>query len=124
MAVSDQSFEFQPGSRGAAHTRVTARESIFMAASVHFEGEADAMPVRVRNISSGGMMIDSAVPRSAGLPLVAEIKTIGRVQGRVAWSQEQRMGIVFDRPIDPQRARLQVAPTPPARKAAKTLFPV
>lgn len=115
--------EFSPTSQGAAHTRVSARESIFLAATIWFAGDASPMPVRIRNISSGGMMIDSAVPREKGLPLTAELKTIGKVSGTVAWSNDKRMGIIFDRPIDPQRARLQVATPPAPKKTIKSLFP-
>ena len=123
MGTHYPDHEFSPTSPGAAHTRVSARESIFLAATIRFEGEDAPMPVRIRNISAGGMMIDSAVPRAKGLPLIAELKTIGKVAGTVAWSHDQRMGILFDRPIDPHRARLQVAAPQAPKKAMKTLFP-
>lgn len=87
------------------HDRVTARESIFMAATVLFAGARFPEPVRVRNISSGGMMIDTTVQKPEGLKLVAEIKNVGKVRGHVAWSTEKRTGIAFDTAIDPLAAR-------------------
>jgi PilZ domain len=122
MDMSDTPSDFAAGIKPASHTRVTARESIFLGATVKFDDDPQAVPVRVRNISSGGMMIDSTVPRAAGLPLVAEIKNIGKIAGRVAWFEDRRMGIVFNRQIDPSLARLKVIQ--PAPKAAKPLFPV
>lgn len=123
MKMPRHEHEFSPAGKGAEHTRVTARESFFLAATVRFEGEPQAMPVRIRNLSAGGMMIDHAVPRDPGLAVAAELKTIGRIDGKVAWSGERRMGINFDRPIDPQRARLRVTPEPPAPKKTRRLFP-
>jgi hypothetical protein len=123
MGTHYRDQEFSPSSPGAAHTRVSARESMFLAATIWFDGEEALMPVRIRNISAGGMMIDSAVPRIKGLPLVAELKTIGKVSGKVAWSHDQRMGILFDRPIDPQRARVQLATPKAPKKTVKSLFP-
>jgi hypothetical protein len=88
--------------------RTQARESIFLSASVTFETQSSAVTVRVRNISSGGMMVDSSHPVAPGSALVADIKNVGRVKGRVAWCTDNRMGIAFDREIDPRTARVKV----------------
>ena len=96
-----------PTSESPDHTRVTARESIFMAATVHFAGNRTADAVRVRNISSGGMMIDTAVERPVGLAVIAQLKNVGKVRGTVAWSTEKRIGIAFETAIDPMSARIQ-----------------
>jgi PilZ domain len=122
MNIADDILEFAPGSKPAAHTRVTARESIFLNASVHFEGEMSMHHVRVRNISAGGIMIDSAVQRTIGSNVVVKIKNIGDVEGRVAWFTSGKMGINFKRSIDPQRAR-QKLPVAPSPKAPRALFP-
>ena len=90
------------------HPRITARQSIFLGATVHFDGDAETQAVRVRNISAKGMMIDSATNRPIGLGLTADLKNAGLVRGRVAWTEGQRMGIAFYREIDPQRAQQKI----------------
>lgn len=94
------------------------RESIFLSASVRFATAPEAVVVRIRNISSGGMMVDCHQPVAPGELLEADIKNIGRVRGRVAWRTDNRMGIAFDVEIDPKRARL--APMPDPREPAYT----
>ena len=42
-------------------------------------------------------MIDLAGPQPKGMVVVAEMKGIGEVRGRIAWSTENRAGIAFDR---------------------------
>lgn len=102
MELSDQAlFEAAAGNQ----SRVTARESIFIGATVCFEGDRSASPVRVRNISAGGMMIDTAIAHPEGTLVIANLKQIGTVDGRIVWSTEKRIGIAFDTAIDPQKAR-------------------
>ncbi len=88
--------------------RQKPRESIFFAASLLFSRTGEEVSARVRNISSGGMMVDCSVKSNIGDEVVADIKNIGKVTGRVAWSVLPRMGIAFDREIDPTKARLKV----------------
>ncbi len=92
----------------AAQNRQKIRESIFFGASVLFKTTGEELPVRVRNISPGGMMIDCTLSAVIGDEIVADIKNVGKVSGRVAWAVASRMGIAFDREIDPGRARLKV----------------
>lgn len=94
--------------------RDKTRASIFLGAVVCFGEEKQCRNVRVRNISSGGMMIDVVGPLPKGLSIVAEMKGIGEVRGRIVWSTENRAGVAFDREVDPALARH----TPPAAPAA------
>jgi PilZ domain len=95
-------------------TRDKSRESIFLGAVISLGNQRKSLNVRVRNISSGGMMIDLAGPQPKGLAVTAEMKGIGEVRGRIAWSTENRAGIVFDRTVDAKLARHIVAAAPPA----------
>lgn len=95
-------------------TRDKSRESIFLGAVISLGNQRKSLNVRVRNISSGGMMIDLAGPQPKGLAVTAEMKGIGEVRGRIAWSTENRAGIVFDRTVDAKLARHTVAAAPPA----------
>lgn len=84
------------------------RESIFLSANLTFGSTLETMSVRVRNISSGGMMVDCILSGQIGEPVIADIKSIGRIKGHVAWAVAPRMGIAFDHEIDPKAARVKV----------------
>ena len=90
--------------------RDKSRESIFLGAVVHIGDETQSRNVRVRNISSGGMMIDLPGPQPRGLLVIAEMKGIGDVRGRIVWSTENRAGIAFEKVVDPKLARHTPAP--------------
>jgi PilZ domain len=96
-----------------ARTRSKSRESMFLLAVVSLEGVAKPLSARVRNLSAGGMMVDSTLAYEKGHRLTAAIKNIGDVAGYVAWSTATRMGIAFDHEIDPKLARLPVGTSPP-----------
>lgn len=103
-------------------TRDKSRESIFLGAVVSLGNQRQSFNVRVRNISSGGMMIDLAGPHPKGLAVVAEMKGVGEVRGRIAWSTENRAGIAFDRMVDPKLARHTPVAPPTAPLYAPPIF--
>lgn len=102
--------------------RDKSRASIFLGAVVRLGDESESRNVRVRNISSGGMMIDLAGPQPKGLKVVSEMKGVGRVEGRIVWSTENRTGIAFDRQVDPSLARHTPAAAPTAPGYAKPIY--
>lgn len=81
------------------------RDSMFLAASLTIEGEAQMTQVRVRNLSEGGVMAEVATAVAQGTPVEIELRGLGRVKGEVAWSTAGRIGIAFHKPVDPKRAR-------------------
>ena len=84
------------------------RDSLFLLAQLKLDEASNALSVRVRNLSPGGLMAelpDPVVPDSA---VQVELRGLGWITGRVAWQTEGRVGIAFDRPVDPQRARKPV----------------
>ncbi len=85
------------------------RDSLFLSATVAIDGK---MPfsTRVRNLSAGGMMIDVNRDQIPGTPVVAELRGIGQVVGRIAWSSPGRAGIAFSEEIDPRLARTSSGP--------------
>jgi hypothetical protein len=101
----------QPAAACSAKPRGKSRESIFLSANLKFEGVASETAARVRNISAGGMMVDCSVAFAIGHKVIATIKNIGDVDGRVAWSVAPRMGIAFDHEVDPKKVRVQVGGT-------------
>jgi len=74
-------------------------------ATVRVEDEPDGHRVRVRNLSDGGMMAEGAVDVRRGLRVQIELRSVGKVNGSVAWVQDKRFGIAFDKEIDSGLAR-------------------
>ena len=92
----------------AAIQRIGARDSLLLSARLRTSDGVD-MTVRVRNLSSGGLMAEYAQPIALGMPVRVELRGIGAIDGRIAWTAEGRIGIAFDREIDPMAARKPVA---------------
>jgi len=65
--------------------------------------------VRVRNLSSGGLMAEYAEPIAQGAPVKIEVRNLGWIDGHIAWAAEGRVGIAFERGIDPLAARKPVS---------------
>jgi hypothetical protein len=87
-------------------SRSTARESLFLLATIQIEQQAERHRVRVRNLSDGGMMAEGTNTRvQRGHRLIIELPHIGEVQGSVAWVQDSRFGIAFDTAIDSQQVQ-------------------
>ena len=84
--------------------RQEKRDSLFLSASVRV-GDRAAFSTRVRNLSAGGMMIDSTNELPVGTNLTAEMRGIGTIEGRIAWYSPGRAGVAFDTEIDPRQAR-------------------
>lgn len=84
--------------------RQDKRDSLFLSAAVAIGGE-QPFTTRVRNLSVGGMMIDVATDLEPGTPVIVDLRGIGEVRGRIAWSSPGRAGVAFDREVDPRLAR-------------------
>lgn len=93
--------------------RKRRRDSLFLSAQIRIDGVEQPKPVRVRNLSEGGLMAD--LPNGAPIGAIVELdlRGIGRVVGQVAWCTAGRIGVAFDLPIDPQKARKPVGKTIP-----------
>src|SRR4051812_45829849 len=91
-----------------AHNRNEARDSLFLMADMRVPGSPDAIQVRVRNLSAGGLMAEFPAGLDQGTPVEFDVRGIGSVPGRVAWSAAGRIGVAFDRQIDPMLARKPV----------------
>ena len=104
-------FKPQTKSRELSGTRRATRDSLLLLATVtrsSVDG-ADPVPVRVRNLSSVGLMadyVDIAIP---GEPVVVNVRGLGNVAGTVAWLRRGRIGVSFDVEVDPLLVRRPVA---------------
>jgi hypothetical protein len=88
--------------------RSDGRNSLFLKAILHFPASGNEAEVRVRNLSSGGMMAEASIQAIRGATVEVQLKNLGWVTGKVAWIAESRFGIAFDYPIDPKSARQSV----------------
>lgn len=86
------------------------RDSLFLLASAWFSDHRDQFPLRVRNLSTGGMMADCDRNCNRGDTVTVDVRGVGIVHGVIAWRANGRIGIAFDEPIDPHLARKPVVP--------------
>lgn len=102
--------------------RSASRDSLMLSAQLRVSGEAE-VSVRVRNLSAGGLMAEYPNPVTIGTRVEVDVRGVGWVGGRIAWTAEGRVGIAFDREIDPMAARKPVGNgthTPRYAKATET----
>lgn len=90
-------------------TRQVNRDSLFLLAQLRVDGSEAAHRVKVRNLSSGGMMAEGEVKVTRGSHVHIELRNIGWIEGSVAWKHEDRFGIAFVDSIDPKKARSAIA---------------
>ena len=88
--------------------RGRTRDSLFLLATVTVDGETAGKEVRVRNLSAGGMMAELDRVVATGTSVAIDLRGVGEIAGKIAWCAEHRVGIAFDHPIDPKRARKPV----------------
>ncbi|WP_116092054.1 PilZ domain-containing protein [Sphingomonas crusticola] len=88
-------------------SRADARESVLLMAMLRGP-RAPHVPVRVRNLSAGGMMVVSQVLVCPDDAVKVELAGVGTIEGKVAWVFSGRIGIQFDKPIDPLLAETTV----------------
>ena len=102
--------------------RAGARDSLMLTAQFRIAGR-DVVQVRVRNLSSGGLMAEYAQPIDGGTPVDVDVRGVGWVTGRIAWSAEGRVGVAFDHDIDPMLARKPVGKGPGTPSFVKPILP-
>ena len=92
----------------AIDTRSLKRDSLFLSADLTLADSGEPIRVKVRNLSDGGMMAEAPITVERGMRLGIELRNVGKVKGSVAWTQDNRFGIVFDNEIDSKKVRGQV----------------
>lgn len=92
--------------------RAASRDSLFLSATIRraVDPSHEPVPVRVRNLSSSGMMADHNDRCLPGDKVTVVIRGIGAVEGKVAWVKNGRVGVSFDVEVDPKQARKPIAP--------------
>jgi hypothetical protein len=86
----------------ADESRSASRSSLYLAATLYCD--ASSLPVKIRNISPAGALVEAAAIPSAG-SLVQLVRGGLIVHGLIAWSSEGRCGLKFSGTIDVQQWR-------------------
>lgn len=94
----------------AIDTRSLKRDSLFLSAELTLSEGSEPVRVKVRNLSDGGMMAEANLQVVRGARLGIALRNIGPINGSIAWTQDNRFGIVFDREIDSKKVREPSAP--------------
>lgn len=94
-------------SKAGLRARAASRLNFFLMTTISRAGRAD-FSARVRNLSAGGMMIETGENLAPGTEVTAQVRGIGVIEGRVAWAGPRRCGIAFATPVDPELARKPV----------------
>ncbi|TVV71056.1 PilZ domain-containing protein [Sphingomonas solaris] len=102
----------------ARSRRAAPRDSLLLHATLQRVGDEAPLTIRVRNLSPGGMMAEVGTPFEPGDRIAIDLRGVGPLEGTVAWREIGRVGISFDREIDPHAARKAVTPPRPATTAA------
>ncbi|WP_052811356.1 PilZ domain-containing protein [Sphingomonas parapaucimobilis] len=88
--------------------RAGRRDSLLLMAQMTLGDETAPRDVRVRNISEGGLMAELPISVEIGTPVALNLRGVGAVSGRIAWCTQGRVGVAFDRQIDPTLVRKPV----------------
>jgi hypothetical protein len=67
------------------------------------EQDGKAVPVRLRNISEGGAMIECGRPLQPETQVVLDVDDAGRLDAEVRWSQRGQVGLKFQRVFELHR---------------------
>lgn len=81
-------------------TRSVARDDLLLLASLWFENDPARYEIKVRNLSSLGLMGEGGLHVKRGTRLTVDLRELGAVRGTVAWVQDNRFGVAFDDLVD------------------------
>jgi PilZ domain len=94
---------------GGMSARGDTRDSLFLQAEVTVPGWPAPVMARVRNLSPGGMLAESAHQVAEGTVMQVALPNIGPVTARCVWSGDGRFGVAFDHAIEAQAVRRRSA---------------
>ena len=122
-AISPIEFDEVQEEARYGHMRAEPRDSMLLLAIMRRAAGTD-IQVKVRNLSSGGLMAETPSGFLRGESVEVELRGIGIVTGKVAWMANGRVGMTFDWPVDHKLARKPVTggPQPQLVKTQKTMW--
>jgi hypothetical protein len=114
-APEGESDEAARGEEGSPSSEELAdrdvRHPLIWSGLIHFNH--DSTPVRLRNISHGGALIESSSAFPVGAELLLDLGEAGAIFSSVHWARGDQIGLKFHTPYDLRRlanARPEVAP--------------
>lgn len=93
ISIRAQSADNEQHGRDAAHQRSDARNNMFVVAAL--TSDKGSGPIRIRNMSRGGALVEGPVIPPAGSRLLLSRASLS-VAGEIVWREESRAGIRFD----------------------------
>ena len=99
-------YEVAPA--GPEKMRASVRQSVLLTTTITSPAFEAPVSARIRNVSAGGTLVESIRPLVPGTKVTLALRGIGAVGGEVMWATENRAGIKFDAPIDPDACRKPV----------------
>lgn len=88
------------------------RDSLFLQAQISRENGMGMGEVRVRNLSSWGLMAETKFALRVDDTIVVSLRGVGDVPARIVWAKGNRIGVAFAHEIDPRMARKPVGNDP------------
>jgi hypothetical protein len=104
--------------------RSERRDSLLLLTVVTSPEGQELGRAKVRNLSTAGMMAEIDRRVQQGHRIAVALRGIGRVTGTVAWSKGDRIGVIFDEPVDPQQARKPINTSLPEDQRPDYLRPL
>jgi diguanylate cyclase (GGDEF)-like protein len=112
QVIAAQSEEHKDDGRSRA-----PRHGLIRLATLRWNGKS--FPVRLRNISEGGALLESERELPKGTEVQLDLPGCGTLSGEVRWSQTGRLGMRFAQPFDLRK----LAPPKKAAAGARMLRP-
>ena len=96
------------------------RQGLLKLASLQWNGIT--MPVRVRNLSTGGAMVESGRSLPIGASVQLDLPGLDPLGAEVRWAEGRRVGLQFDEPFDLRQLAPRTKPVPPPPPRAATPY--
>ena len=93
--------------------RRSRRSNVLLTATVEVEG--DRLPVKLRNLSAEGALVEADLLPAAGTMIQFHRNDLS-VRGQVAWVSANQAGIAFNRQLEPEQVLRHVPPPRPKQQ--------
>lgn len=87
-----------PETESGTKANRTPRHTLIWIGTVHCEHQS--MPVRLRNISTDGAMIETEHPFKIGAEILLDLEEAGTAFAKVRWAKGGQIGVKFDQKFD------------------------
>jgi len=108
----DQASEVEAGEESDCGKRLDKRHPLIWNGEIHDINGSN--PVRLRNISTGGALVDVAIDYAVGSEVLLDLGEAGQFFAFVTWAHGDQVGLKFKEPFDIEclaKSRPEVAPT-------------